>query len=143
MNDGLSSGELRISTISGTAAQFATISGTIAAEAGTIGNAELGANAASGTKVSPEYAPVYGAGSPVTVNTNRVVQMGSGTANTYVVFAKPFAAAPAVGEILVGAAGSAVANALPYPTNPSAGSFLPSGAGAIPIVYWAAGSGRV
>lgn len=137
MNDGLATGQLLVSDVSGTSAQFTSISGTITAALGTISNAELADSAASGTKVSTEYAPFYG-GSPIIGNW--AIMTGSGTANTFSVFPKPFAASP--GFILVGALASGVGQML-FPASVSAGSFLPSGGAAVAITYFAAGSGRV
>lgn len=140
LDDGIPSSQLLVESISGTAIQATSISGTtvtgasVAAGAGTIGNAELADNAASGTKVN-NFLPIAGVGSPIAGGLR--IELGSGAANTYIAFQKPFLAAPAVlvSQLASGAVGL-------FASNVSVGSFLPSGGGATACTYLAVGSGR-
>lgn len=142
LNDGLASGELRVGSLWHTIASGGeVVTTTLTAGASEIGNAEIANNAASGTKVTLEYPLLYG-GSPIIGNWSAI--MGTGTANTYTVFAKSFAAAPAppLGYIGVQASASGLGQMV-FPTNISTGSFLPSGGAAVAVLYLAVGSGRI
>lgn len=140
LKDGLQSLEVRADTISGGTIYGAT---DISVAAGTIGNAELADSAASGTKVSLEFGPIY-TGSPIIGNNVALygTANATGIANTVVVqFQKAFTAAPAA--VLITPLGS-VAVGGPAVTGIAAGSFTFIGAGSNVSHAWLAiGSGRI
>jgi len=140
MIDGLNSEYTDSTNFSGTNIYASIISGAdISVGAGTIGNAELANNAASGTVVSKEY-PVLYTGSPVVGNL--AMQMGVFTAvsdsGLAVSFGKAFSAAP---KLFLSTASGAQA----YDGGVSAGSFIgivPAGSSTV-VNYFAIGSGRI
>ena len=143
MLDGMSSGEFKATDLTLTGSLIsALISGNVAAlGASEIGNAELAASAASGTKVDATFG-VVGTGSPVAFG--KMVQASNGTTSAgsilWVPFGRAFAAAPFVVCTAVGA----TANGTSVVGSPIAvGSFLAVSEAASQLFNWiAVGSGR-
>lgn len=147
MNDGLASFEIRAGTVSGTNLLGTNISGAaadlavLAAGASEIGNAELGTGAASGTKISTEYAPIK-TGSPVAPGNAVLFGTGATSAGSiaWVVFGSAFAAAPTFLVTSRKAAPDAYITGSPV----TVGSALVVAAGgAVDFAWMAAGSGRL
>ena len=140
LKDGIPSLEFNSATLSGSQIFMTNISGgTLAVSASEIGNAELGANAASGLKVSSEYGTMTG--SPAVPG--NCLQFGTRTLGTdsglWLIYGTAFKAAP-----VVTVTNTKTLTALQISGTVNAGSCFVIGTTASDTFSWiACGSGRV
>jgi len=131
--------EVLATTLSGTDVLATNISGTtLAVGAGEVGNAELAASAASGTKLNVSVGTVA-TGSPL--GYGRTVLTGTGTTSAgsalWVVFGNTFAAAP---HFVANAAGAAAVAVSGSPSL-TGSALITSAGGSVPVSWIAVGSG--
>lgn len=142
LRDGLASLQVVSQDISGTNIYGAT---DLQVAAGTVGNAELANNAASGTKVSLEYPVALGLGSPAIGNI--AFQAGSsattGGSQVWLVFPTAFAAAPQSVVVAPLNLASAAGNLLTVGSVTAGSCLVQSEAASKTFSWFAIGSGRI